>query len=486
MKKLIVFISVMTMGGYVFSQHEHHQPVDTVSKKKVTTQTKSATKKRVRKTTDHSMHTMADTMPGKKPLGIKDKKDTMDHAMHSMLTMTMPSHAYSRNLPMSRNGSGTGWNPDAGPMYMWMKSKGKTDWMFHGNIFLRYTSQDIFSAGSRGADKFSAPNWFMAMMNRKIGEKGLFNATAMVSLDRLTEGGSGYPLLFQSGETWKGQRLIDRQHPHDLFSGLSIAYTQMFTKDIDVTLYVGYPGEPALGATTFMHRVSSMNNPDAPLGHHWQDATHITFGVGTLGLRYKNFKAEGSVFTGREPDEDRYDFDKARFDSYSYRLSFSPTANWVLQFSQGFINSPEAIDPGEDVTRTTASVLYARKLKMDDHVSAAAIWGLNDKGTDHKEHSFLLEGNYQFVRNALYGRYEYVQKSNEELDLDASYAHKNFNVHAFTAGYNRQLIGFKNVDLNAGTQFTVYGVDKDLQSLYGKTPVSFQVYLQLRPSLHKH
>lgn len=142
------------------------------------------------------------------------------------------------------------------------------------------------------------------------------------------------------------------------------------------------------------------------------------------------------------------------------------------------------MEPNEDVTRTTASALYTKKLNMDKHASAAVIWGLNDKGADHKEHSFLLEGNYQVIKNALYGRYEYVQKSKEELDLHNGYPDKNFNVHALTAGYNRRLIGFNNIDLNAGTQFTIYGVDKDLQTLYGKTPLSFQIYLQLRPLLH--
>ena len=484
MKKLILFISVLMISAHVSSQHEHHQPTDTLPKKKIAAPVKKQPKKPARKTVDHSTHKMTDTMRTGIPMNRKVDKDSMDHSGHIM--KSMPSHAYSRSLPMSRNGSGTGWNPDASPMYMWMKQTDKTDWMFHGNLFLRYTNQDIFNAGSRGENSFSAPNWFMLMMNRKVLKKGLFNATVMLSLDRITEGGDGYPLLFQSGETWKGQRLIDRQHPHDLFSALSIGYTQMINDDIDLTAYFGYPGEPALGSTAFMHRVSSMNNPDAPLAHHWQDATHITFGVGTLGFRYKSLKAEGSIFTGREPDEDRYDFDKARFDSYSYRLSFNPTQNWALQFSQGFINSPEALEPEEDVTRTTASVLYAKKLTMDDHINAAAIWGLNDKGSDHKEHSFLLEGNYQFMKNAIYSRYEYIQKSNEELDLDASFSHQNFNVHALTAGYNRQLIKFRNIELNAGSQFTVYGVDKGLRSLYGKTPVSFQVYLQLRPSLHKH
>lgn len=456
MNKLLLLALFGFLNNHLFSQHEHHMMTDTVPKKKDTMQMNPAAKK---------MTTM----------------DTMDHSIHAM-----PSHAYSRNLPMSRNGSGTGWNPDESPMYMWMKSTKKTDWMFHGSLFLRYTNQDIFSSGTRGGDEFSAPNWFMTMMNRKVGEKGLLNATAMISLDRLTEGGNGYPLLFQSGETWKGKRLVDRQHPHDLFSALSISYTQMLNEDIDITAYFGYPGEPALGTTAFMHRASSMNNPDAPLGHHWQDATHITFGVGTLGFRYKNFKAEGSIFTGREPDENRYDFDKVTFDSYSYRLSFNPTANWALQFSQGFIKSPEALNPNEDVTRTTASVLYAKKLNQHDNLSAAAIWGLNDQGVDHKEHSFLLEGNYQFVKNAVYSRYEFVQKSKEELDLHNGFSDKTFNIHAFTIGYSRQLLSFKSIDLNAGSQFTLNGADKDLQELYGKTPIGFEMYLQLRPMLHKH
>ena len=473
MKKLIMLGVVGFFVNQGFSQHEHHNmPADTLPKKQVVQKKPVRAKKK-------ALPKNQDTMRMKHAMN-----DTMDHSMHDM--KMMPSHSYSRNLPMSRNGSGTGWNPDASPMYMWMRSTDKTDWMFHGSLFLRYTNQDIFSAGSRGADKLDAPNWFMAMMNRKVGGKGLFNATVMISLDRLTEGGNGYPLLFQSGETWKGQPLVDRQHPHDLFSGLSIGYTQMFNKDVDVFAYFGYPGEPALGATTFMHRISAMNNPDAPLGHHWQDATHITFGVATLGFRYKNLKAEGSIFTGREPDENRYDFDTPGFDSYSYRLSFNPTENWALQFSQGFIESPEVLEPGEDVTRTTASVLYSKKWKNNHHYDAALVWGYNHKGDRHNEHSVLLEDNHSFGKNALYSRYEYIQKSKEELDLDNGYADKNYNILALTGGYNRQLINFGNIDLIAGTQFTIYGVDKNLRSLYGKTPVGFQVYLHLRPSIHQH
>ena len=463
MKKSIVFTLVLSAVFYQlsFAQHpSHHMMKDTVPAK-------------------------ADTMKMKPA-----KKATMDHSMHGMHNMpdmkAMPTHAYSRNLPMSRNGSGTAWNPDSSPMYMWMKQGKNTDWMFHGDVFLRYTSTDIFSDGEKGSSKLSAPNWFMAMMNRKAGEKGLLNITAMLSLDPLTEGGNGYPLLFQSGETYNGKKLVNRQHPHDLFSSLSMGYTQMLSKDIDVFGYIGYPGEPALGAPAFMHRVSSMNNPDAPLGHHWQDATHITFGVATLGFRYKKFKLEGSIFTGREPDEDRYDFDKARFDSYSYRLSYNPSANWALQFSQGFINAPEALEPGVDITRTTASALFAKTMGNNNHLSAALIWGMNDKRNDHKEHSILLEENYQFGKNALFSRYEFVQKSADELELEDELGHQILDIHAFSIGYNRSLWQKGVVELAAGAKATINFSAEELKPIYGKMPAGFQVYLQIRPSLHKH
>jgi hypothetical protein len=472
MKKLInvllCFVIISTAAAQ--QPHHHHTDTTTAKKPKVVQPVKKAVKKDTTKSPQPAMH--------------NHNMQQDDHSGHD--AMTMPSHAYSRNLPMNRNASGTAWNPDASPMYMWMRSGSKTDWMFHGNIFLRYTNTDIFNKDKRGDSRFSAPNWFMAMMNRKIGQKGLLNATAMISLDRLTEGGNGYPLLFQSGETFEGRRLVDRQHPHDLFTSLSIGYTQMLNKNMDVFGYLGYPGEPAIGAPAFMHRLSSINDPDAPLGHHWQDATHITFGVATLGVRYKNLKIEGSSFTGREPDEDRYNFDKARFDSYSWRLSYNMGSNWAFQFSQGYINAPEALEPGVDVTRTSASALYAKQMNTDRHFTAALVWGLNDKGEDHKEHSLLLEENYQFGRNALFSRYEFIQKSAEELDLENELGHITPDIHVLSIGYNRRLLQRKGIELLAGTKATLNFPAEELKPIYGNMPVGFQVYLQVRPSLHRH
>lgn len=451
MKKILFLVSISFLGLQSIAQHEHHMP-------------------------------MKDTVPAK----TKSRQKTMseDHQHHDEKDMSNMSHSFSRNLKMSRNGSGTAWLPDEAPMYGYMYHSKKWMYMIHGNIFLRYNNQDIGNAGSRGASKFDVPNWFMGMAQRTVGKRGLFRVSAMISLDRLTMGGNGYPLLFQSGETWKGKALVDRQHPHDLFAELSVGYTHMISKDVDVFGYLAYPGEPAIGGTAFMHRPSSLYNPDAPLGHHWQDATHITFGVATIGVRYKNFKLEGSSFTGREPDEDRYNFDKARFDSWSMRLSYNPTKEFALQVSQGYIKSPETLEPETDIHRTTASVIHAKRMGKS-MINSAIVWGYNRVDANHKEHSVLAESAYNFGKNAVYGKYEFVEKSTGELALDESvYGHHGkFSVNAITIGVNRQLVSLGKTDVSVGAQGTLYRADKALSSLYGSTPIAFQAFIRINPAL---
>jgi hypothetical protein len=534
MKSLILIIFFF-IGYTSYAQHEHHTPpkkqeVKPAPQKKPVKKSpakKTATKKAVTKkpappkkpttkvntethlhhtdttAVDHSQHNMQDTgvhanhaktdtaTHNNMQHNMRDT-GTVDHSQHNMSDMSthgahdmdMPmNHMYSLSLPMNRNASGTAWNPDNTPMYMYMKHGENSMWMFHGAAFLRYNTQELNGSTSRSASKFDAPNWAMAMYSRKVGTNGLFGFSAMLSVDALTVGKNGYPLLYQSGETYKGKLIVDRQHPHDLFSELAISYSHRISSNIDVFGYLGYPGEPALSAPAFMHRISAMNDPDAPLGHHWQDATHITFGVGTLGVRLGKFKLEGSSFTGREPNENRYNFDKPLFDSYSYRVSFNPSNAWALQFSQGFINSPEALHPDEDVKRTTASALYATPVKNDRFFAAAFIWGLNDAGDHHKEHSFLAEATQQFAKQALYGRYEFIQKSADELDIEDIVGHGVFDLHKLSIGTNRKIFERYNTAVTLGGHLSLNVSAKPLHNLYGKTPMAAEIYLQIRPKL---
>ena len=419
-----------------------------------------------------------------------DHQSDLSHQSHSIhegheMHMEMRSSIDLAD-PMSREGSGTSWLPDSSPMYGKMFMFDNDMLMLHGAIFPRYTNVST----RRGDDRIDAPNWIMGMYSHPLGDNTQIGARLMMSLDPLTEGGRGYPLLFQTGESWHDEPLHDRQHPHDLFDEVSISLSQKFDHDFSSYIYFGYPGEPALGPPTFMHRPSAMDDPDAPLGHHWQDSTHVTFGVATAGLvwsRFGGMKIEGSIFTGREPDEDRYDFDQPEFDSYSGRISWNPTRNLALQVSYGYIKSPEQLEPDLKRHRTTASVIYNLPLGHDSNWSNTFVWGQNHDTGEGKTQSFLVESDYQRGRNTVYLRWERVEKSGHELVLKPPDESGIFPVSGYTIGYVRDLSHGNGIDIGLGTQFTINNRPDTLDRYYSDDlGYAFEFFLRIRPSLHGH
>lgn len=219
-------------------------------------------------------------------------------------------------IPQVRNASGTAWQPDSTPMravhFM------ADDWtlMIHGLLFAGYD----FQSTRRGDDDWISTNWVMLMASHPLGG-GDLGLRTMLSLEPATVGREGYPLLLQTGESVGGRPLVDAQHPNDLFMEVAADYRHPISDDLGLELYAAPAGEPALGPAAYPHRLSAMADPFAPLGHHWQDSTHIAFGVLTAGFFTKFAKLEGSWFNGREPDANRWDFDLRRPDSYSGRVS---------------------------------------------------------------------------------------------------------------------------------------------------------------------
>lgn len=468
MKQFLLLAAYTLMISHAYGQHRHN---------------------REHKEQEHKEHPKPTTPAKPKPAAPAKPTKPAEHADHAgqakkaadTLRVESPmSHAFSRNLPMNRNGSGTSWLPDSTPMYGYMLHTPKWMFMAHGNLFIRYNKQDLFDKGLRGGEEWDAPNWLMFMGQRNVGRRGLFHFNTMISLDNFF-GGNGYPLLFQTGETWQGKPLVDRQHPHDLFSELSVSYAHSFNTKTDAFIYVGYPGEPAIGSTAFMHRVSSLYNPDAPLSHHWNDGTHITFGVVTLGFRYADWKLEASTFKGREPDENRYNLDRFELDSYSGRLSYSPSSNWTLQASRAFVKSPEILHPEEDVNRTTASAIYSMPFGGERFLNATALWGVNAVPRHTREHTALLEASMAYPKWTLYGRYEWIQKSAEELYLDDFEDETIFWINALTLGSSYNLLYSSYLNMALGGQLSFFYADQRLDSLYGQYPVSAEVYLRIFP-----
>jgi len=316
----------------------------------------------------------------------------MSHDMAGMdMSHGMTMHGLLGSYGMSREASGTSWQPEAAP-HDAIHLDVADDWMvmLHARVLGVLDSQ----SGPRGDSSAFSSSMAMAMASTDIGDGGTLGLKAMLSLDPLM-GRRGYPLLLASGETADGvTHLIDRQHPHDLFMELAASYSQKLSDTDSLFVYAGYPGEPALGPAAYMHRVSALDNPATPLAHHWLDSTHVTFGVFTAGWVHDAWKIEVSQFTGREPDQYRFDFDAARFDSTAARLSYNPDPNWSLQVSAGWLKSPEALEPLVNERRVTASATWFDRFSFG---SLAATLALGNKrlsdGTD--ESALMLEAEYK-------------------------------------------------------------------------------------------
>lgn len=387
-------------------------------------------------------------------------------------------------MSMGAMGSGTSWQPSSGPMHMYHKNAG--DWllMFHYNLIAAVNHQ----GGPRGVTKFESANWFMLMAYHKLGN-GTLQLRGMFSFEPFTYPPGGSPLLFQTGETYKGQPLIDKQHPHDLFMELSAQYTHPLGERGTWFTYFGYPGEPALGPVAFMHRASASENPSATLAHHLQDSTHISFGVLTTGFTYRWLKLEGSVFNGREPDENRYDFDAHKWNSRSARLSIMPNANWTMQVSYGFLRSPEGQEPNTDIRRATASVQYNKPLHRGNWASAF-VWGRNhtsSPGETHNLNGYTFESTVNFLdKNYLYTRLELVDKNELLRPSDRALLriiddHPSFRIGAYTFGSSRDLWNTDKMSFAIGTDLTFYSKPSVVDRIYGSNPVSWKLFFRVRP-----
>lgn len=442
-------------------------------------------------------------MPGMAGMpGMPDqKRDTSAAGMKGMQPrMNMPGMAGHTTddmmigpagVSMERMGSGTTWIPDAVTLPNRRRMLG--DWMImaHGFAFLQYDNQ----SGERGDDQFGSLNWLMLMATHDA-RGGRFQARTMLSLDPFTVTNRGYPLLLQSGESFKGQPLHDRQHPHDFWMELGALYQHTITKSLAWSFYAAPSGEPALGPVAFMHRPSAMDNPTAPIGHHWQDATHVSFGVLTAGLFTHTWQLEGSAFNGREPDEQRWNFDPIRLDSYSGRVTINPSRHWSLAAGYGYLKSPEAGNPTESVHRITSSVQHGTALGAYGQLATSFIWGANKSSESRSlSNGFLLESEAILNRsNTFFGRAELVQKSAEDLVvadptttsggvlLPGLPPGQRFNVGTTQLGYIREVARTHWATLGLGAAGTLNFVPSPLEPYYGsKTPVGAFVFLRLRP-----
>lgn len=375
-------------------------------------------------------------------------------------------------------GSGTAWQPEDNPRAFKMSHFGEGGMaMWQGNAYLDFQGQ----GGPRGRDRVMSQNYTMTSVGHTMGNSRFAQVNAMVSLEPWTMGPKGYSELFQTGESLNGLPLVDVQHPHDLFLELSANLQQRLTEKTWLNFYLAPVGEPVLGPVAYHHRYSAWLNPISPLGHHSQDATHVSFGVLTAGIQRPHWQLEASLFNGKEPDENRRDFDFGPLTSWATRLTVAPNAHWTFQASQGFLDDPDRLEPG-DVHRLTASAQY-QKTWPDGWFASTLALGHNLQSGPN-DNSVLLEATVNFKeRNYVFSRVENLQRHGLIEGNEAT----SWNLTAVSLGLARDISGARWLPLQLGAMVTMYAKPQQLEAEYGSFPVAFSAFLRTStPKTHGH
>lgn len=414
---------------------------------------------------DHSAHTDHDAHAGHDMAG----HDMTGHDMAAhMAGMTGAYGAY----PMSRDASGTSWQPDAASHGGVHSMAG--DWMLMSHLDLQgvYSSQ----GGPRGDDKAFLAGMAMVQARRDFASGDTLKLQAMLSPDPLM-GKSGYPLLLAAGETADGVHpLVDRQHPHDLFMELSASYSKRLSEKDSVFIYGGLPGEPAFGPPAFMHRPAAIDSPEAPITHHWLDSTHITFGVLTAGWVHDRFKLEVSRFRGREPDQHRYDIETGELDSTAVRISWNPTPNWALQASWAEQISPEQLSPDGDAQKWSASALYTGEIAGVGKTSFTGAFARKDGHHGDTLDAWLGEASLKpNDRWTVFARAEAIQSD----ELGPHHGHVE-DVSKLSVGVVRDFKLAPHVTFGVGALLTQNWVSDALSPSYGGDPTGGMGFIRLK------
>jgi hypothetical protein len=383
--------------------------------------------------------------------------------------------------------SGTSAEPNSVPQPMIMLSQSKWMFMFHQQIFLNAEQQ----TGPSGGDKVFSTNWFMPMAQRPLGP-GQLTLRTMISLEPATVTNRVYPELFQQGETAFGKPINNGQHPHNFFMELAALYDWKAGKNALLSFYAAPVGDPAMGPPAYAHRISALEDPIAPLGHHLQDSTHIAYDVATAGLTYKLLRLEASGFHGREPDEFRWGITSGKVDSWSTRLTVQPGQNWSAQYSFAHLTSPEALHPQEDIQRMTASVMYNRPLSRGNWASTL-LWGRNHSlATGENFNGYLAESTLRFHANeSVWGRIENVDRTTELLlgnHPEPPGFEERFlaGIQAYAVGYDHDFHFIPGLATAFGGQVTWYGKPAFLTPIYGRHPVGAILFVRIRPAGSAH
>ncbi|MEO7162617.1 MAG: hypothetical protein ABI041_06850, partial [Bdellovibrionia bacterium] len=355
--------------------------------------------------------------------------------------------------------------------------------MVSGNAFIAGVAQQ----SPRGRNAIVSPNMFMIDVGTTIGDSHYLNLDWMGTIEKWSFPESGYPELLQIGEAnAQGQPYIDAQHPHSSpIMGLTFSDT-IRLGDIgknSIKLFFAPRGETTDGPVAFMHRVTGLANPDAPLGHHIaQDLGHITSTVIGASLKLGNTRFEGSVFNGTEPEPTKVDLPIGAPNSYAFRLVEEFTPKIMAMASIAYVANPEHHEPTVASRMRYSASMYTQNdlsntWKLYNTLIVGHITNYENANLSSIGEEFLFKGD----RPRIWGRIELAQRTPGQLQITGlQNTNQPFWVAALTVGYTYAVAKFHGSELGVGGAAVSNFIPADFSSAYGGTnPWGAKIFLQL-------
>ncbi len=368
------------------------------------------------------------------------------------------------------------------PMPLAMPHMPMTMLMLHGNIFLSGIGEE---GVPRGRAAVFSTSMFMADLGTTLDDAQYLNLDVMATAELWTVPSNGYPELLQIGENQSnGQPFLDAQHPHSSpLMGLTLSDTIRLADDkSNLKLFLAPRGESTDGPIAFMHRVTGMVDPDAPLGHHvGQDVGHVSSSVIGASLKLGGFHLEASTFNGTEPEPTQVDLPIATPNSFAFRMiqEFSP--EFMAMVSYAYVKNPEPTDPTIDSVGRYSASLYA-------NLPLSETWWFHDSliygmitNLDHSPQlsSICEELLFNTSDLKLYSRIEILQRTPHELEITGlSNPDDGRWVTALTLGFSHSLVKWDGWDLSFGSQITSDQLPIEYQTAYAGNPFTYQFYFQ--------
>jgi hypothetical protein len=370
-------------------------------------------------------------------------------------------------------------------------------WWFTANATLAYQNE----GSKRGDTQVGLRDWEMFTLLKGSGAT-IWTFSAMTTSAPFTLGGNGAPQLLQSGGTYRHAFVHDRTHPMPALMRLDGQWHYSFSPSRSVSVSAGPVGAPALGPDPWQHRPSTAGDFAAPLGHHWQDATHQSFGVVTAGGGLGRLQVETSLFNARESDEDHpvVDFRDARLDSWSARVRWAVGDGIDAAAWTGWLAKPHRLDPATNMHRRGASLAVRRASPWHGEWSSLLVVAQNvhyhGVGSHHllhkepgdppymKARNVMAESSLDIgSRNTIFGRVEYVEKNGEELGFLGGNLMVAYPVKSLVLGASREVAQRWSHSVDVGARGTLNFIPESLKLTYGTTaPKGVALHLRLRPT----